>query len=70
MAFELHIALYHIHSLFGCDFNLAVWQFFVHTPNFQYSLIAIVCIAGRIFCQITVTPTMITNRFTKYLTHQ
>ena len=34
-------------SLFGGDFNLAVWQFFVCTPNLNFgniaSFIAIIC---------------------------
>ena len=25
--------IYRIHGVFGSDFNLVVWRFFVHSPN-------------------------------------
>ena len=53
--------------LFG---SLAI---FCPSANFklrQYSFIAIICIAARVFCQIKVTPTVITDRFAKYSTRQ
>ena len=36
----------------------------------QYNFIAIICIAATAFCQIKVTPTMITDQFDKYSTRQ
>ena len=64
---------YRIRSLFGGDFNLAVWRFFVHPPKLNDAniiIIAIIYIAATAFRQIKVMPTTITDRFAKYLTRQ
>ena len=30
---------YHIHGLFGGDFNLAVWQIFIGSPNLNHAVL-------------------------------
>ena len=53
---------YCIYGLFGSDFNLAVWRFFVSPPNLNnanFSFIAINMHSSYSFRQIKVTPTMI-----------
>ena len=30
------VHVYHIHSTFGGDFNLMVWQFWLQLPNLMY----------------------------------
>ena len=66
--------IYHIRSLFGGDFNLAVWRFFICPPNLNNanirSLLLLISIATTAFRQIKVTPTTITDRFAKYSTRQ
>ena len=57
-------------SLFGCDFNLVVWRFFVCLPSVNNTFIAIICIAATAFRQIKVTPTIIADRFAKHSTRQ
>ena len=33
------IMSYHIHGLFGGDFNLAVWQIFIGSPNLNHAVL-------------------------------
>ena len=32
-------AKYHIHGLFGGDFNLAVWEFFIGSPHLHHGVL-------------------------------
>ena len=43
--------IYCVRSSIGGDFNLVVWQFFVHLLNLNN---ANICIAATAFCQIKV----------------
>ena len=75
MLLRLHACtIYRIRSLFGGDFNLTVWRFFVCPPNLNNanirSFIAIICIPATAFRQIKVTSTTITDRFAKCSTRQ
>ena len=31
--------IYRIRGLFGCDFNLAVWQIFIGSPNINHAVL-------------------------------
>ena len=67
-----------MHSLFGGDFNVAVfliWQFGAFASVYQilitsYSFIAIICIAATTFCLIKVMSATIIDQLTKCLTRQ
>ena len=58
----------YVRSLFGSEFNLTVWRFFVHPPNLFRSYYMYE--AATAFRQVKVMPTAITDRFAKYLTRQ
>ena len=70
---HMYICIYRIRSLFGSDFNLAVWRFFFCLPSLNNANIVLqllICIAATAFRQIKVMPATITNQFAKYLTRQ
>ena len=60
------VSMHRVCSLFGGGFDMAVWKFFCVHQIYQFSFIAITCIAAITSRQIKETPTAITDRFTKY----
>ena len=34
----MYACIYRIHGLFGSDFNLAVWQMFIGSPNLNHTI--------------------------------